>query len=481
MKKSIFLLSLILLLNILSFPQAVKSSTTITSVQVQGQSVHPASWESIIINSSDTITFFFSTDYKTTISDKTGYKLFLDDNQLESSENQFITLKNLAAGIHVFKASAYSLKKGELRPASLKFTVKNNAEIKNGTTPKEKDLENGGEGNKIIIYVLLGVIAILIIVIFILLKGRKGSNGNVSETQKSLPKDESEDYKYSYEKIKKEAKNLIEANNFLKIQITELKAYIKDLEDANVQLVTQKEKLQESNRQLSELQRQKDELFAIAVHDIKNPASIIKGLIELLTDYDLNAKEQQQIMQSLSETSIRIIDLAQKMSQVCARTQPEPEMLMEAASLKDIIDSVYKRNMAYANSKNIKLINNTSLNTPNVKVDKGKIDEVIDNLINNAIKYGPEGTVVQVKSFFNQSKVTVEINDTGAGFSEEDMKKVFQKGMTLSTMPTGGETRSGLGLWIVKKIIEDHGGKITLESKKGHGSRFIFDLPINKN
>jgi Signal transduction histidine kinase len=326
---------------------------------------------------------------------------------------------------------------------------------------------------------LVGIIALLSIsLIFLLfLKKNNKSAGNKSET---ATQEEIEDYKYSYEKLKKESKNLFDTNNFLKIQIQELKAYVKDLEDANVELVGQKEKLQDSKRQLEELQKQKDELFAIAVHDIKNPASIIKGLIELLTDYDLNAKDQQHIIQSLSETSNRIIDLAHNMAQVCARKKPEPEIMAEPGNIKEIIDSVCKRNMAYANNKGIKLINNTSFNIPKVSIDKSKMDEAIDNLVNNGIKYGPAGTIVQIKSFFNQTKITVEITDTGVGFSEEDMINVFQKGVTLSSEPTGGESRSGLGLWIVKKIIEDHGGRITLESKKGVGSKFIFELPIAK-
>lgn len=488
MKKFIAAISLSLLFIFEVFSQSNQLSTTITSVQVQGQSLLPAEWENLHLNSTDTITFFYNTPYQAEGSDKVNFKAYLDgkiiENGLDNSESQYVTLKKLSEGAHVFKVCGYSIKNGEFAPAIIQFRVLQAQQV--GASNNE--IKNQGNnilssfGNNMILYVLSAIILVLLVIIIYLIFSRrallKPEKEKRADKETEKKKEENTDYKYAYDKLKNESKNLFETNGFLKIQIQELKAYVKDLEDANVQLVSQKEKLLDSNRQLADLQKHKDDLFAIAVHDIKNPASIIKGLIDLLTDYDLNAQDQQKIIKSLSETSTRIIDLAQKMSQVCARTKPEPEIILEAASLKEIIDSVYKRNMAYANSKNIKLINNTSLNTPNVMVDKGKMDEVIDNLINNAIKYGPEGTIVQVKSFFNQSKVTVEIIDTGVGFSEEDLKNVFQKGKTLSANPTGGETQSGLGLWIVKKIIEDHGGQISLESKKGKGSRFLFDLPI---
>ena len=455
MKKllAVIALSIVLIINLYS--QSNQLNTTITSIQVQGQSLLPAEWENISLGGSDTITFFYNTPYKTAGTDKVNFKTFLDgkiiEAGLENSENQFVTLKNLPEGAHVFKVLAYSLKKGEFTPAVIQFRVK--AQLESAIQTQKKDTgvniektEKSGVGD-MLVYILSAVIALLLGVILFLLIKRKPAEKREVETVVKRNKEEMQDYKYAYEKLKTETKNLFETNGFLKIQIQELKAYVKDLEDANVQLVSQKEKLQESNRQLAELQKQKDDLFAIAVHDIKNPASIIKGLIDLLTDYDLNAQDQQHIIKSLSETSTRIIDLAQKMSVVCARSKPEPEITLESASIKDIIDSVCKRNMAYANSKNIKLINNTSMNIPNVNIDIGKIDEVVDNLINNAIKYGPEGTIVQVKSFFNQSKVTVEVNDTGVGFSEEDLQKVFQKGGNIKL--ESNRRRNPFGTWFM--------------------------------
>jgi len=487
MKKIYFLFSFFLLLNHLTFPQDGNFSTVITSVFVKGKSITPSRWNSLEITSNDSITIFFNTDYKKASESSVLFKKILDgvsaDSYAERQTDKYVLLSKLKTGSHVFQVNAYTTKGWQSAPAILKFFVRyvpvkwNVKPLTKADTAYNSQSVNPNSNFNMLTYILFGVILLLVLIIVYLLVKRKGE-------QKESPSNgswfEVEDYKYSYEKLKKEVKGLKDINDFLKIQLKELKAYVNDLEDANVQLVKQKEKLQDGKRQLEDLQKQKDDLFAVAVHDIKNPVSIIKGLIELLTDYDLNAKEQQQVMQSLTETSDRIVNLAQKMSLVCAKSKPEPEIELEPASIKDIIDSVCKRNMAYANNKGVKLINNTSPNLPLLNIDKSKMDEVMDNLINNAIKYGPQGTMVQVKSFFNNTTVTVEVTDTGVGFSDEDMFLVFQKGAMLSSQPTGGETRSGLGLWIVKKIIEEHEGRINLESKKGVGSRFIVELPIKQ-
>ncbi|MGE5399723.1 MAG: ATP-binding protein [Ignavibacteriales bacterium] len=307
-------------------------------------------------------------------------------------------------------------------------------------------------------------------------KGRIGKGNQIDLSNE----DELADLLYSYGKLKKEYSNLQDINHFLNQQINDLKRNIDNLEVANHQLSLQKEKLLNSKRQLEELQRQKDELYAMALHDIKNPAAAIKGYVELLESYDLNANEQQEIMQSLADTSSRIISLTQQMSLAIAKREPGPELKFEVSSVKKIADAVCNRNTAYALKKGIKLLNQTSPNTPGTKIDVSKIEEVMDNLVNNAIKYAPKGTTIQVRSYFNDSKITIEVTDNGVGLSEEECTHVFEKGVLLSPKPTGGETRSGLGLWIVKNIVEEHGGSVWVKSKTGAGSTFAFELPVRK-
>ncbi len=285
--------------------------------------------------------------------------------------------------------------------------------------------------------------------------------------------------------LKETIKNLRDENSVLKMQknsqknqIEVLKKHNVSLQDVNVSLSSQRDKLTKSKDQLEELQRKKEDLFAMAVHDIKNPAGAIKGYVDLLRSYDLNAVEQQEIMSHLVLTSSRIIEIAQSISVIMTEPDPSGGLKLNRSSIKTLIDHVVNRNNNYAEGKGIKIVNSSSPDTPDILIDENKLDEALDNLINNAIKFGYKDTLVQVRSYFNSTYVLVEVSDNGIGISKDDLSMAFNKGQRLSSMPTGGETSSGLGLWIVKTIVEDHGGKISVESKLGAGTKFTIQLPI---
>ncbi len=144
-----------------------------------------------------------------------------------------------------------------------------------------------------------------------------------------------------------------------------------------------------------------------------------------------------------------------------------------------MIYTVFTINGAYATKKGVRLVNRSSTSLPNFTFDPNKMREVLDNLINNALKFGTNGTEVFLESFFTDTKLTIEISDTGVGISDEDLKKVFTKGGKLSAKPTGDESSSGLGLWIVKKIVDAHNGNVWVKSKLGKGSTFIIEIPTN--
>lgn len=501
--KNIFLQALLLLLAASSLIYGRERTVVTSAYSSASGMIGKEKINEITIIPRDSVTFYFAVEEVTEGEEDIQYRVFLNgrlfEAGLKSAQHNFVSFGGLDEGEYVLKAQAYVPGRWDADPVVLRFIV---GEKKERTKAGIISEETGDNGGNIIMYVLVAVCILqFAVIIFLLLRkgklqapkaydGDKFADLEYSynklkreyDALKNTPSRQEEDpeLRNAYERLKREYGTLKETNGFLKQQIAGLKTYISDLETANVQLGQQKEKLLESKRQLEELQRQKDELYAIAIHDIKNPAAAIKGYVELLESYDLNANEQQEIMQSLANTSSRIIDLAQKMSLAVAQQQPEPVVQMDNASLKQITDDICKRNMAYANKKNVKLINNTSPNTPVTKLDPFRIEEAVDNLINNAIKYAPEETVVQVRTYFSDKSITLEVIDNGVGLSETECSQVFEKGALLSPKPTGGETRSGLGLWIVKKIIEEHGGRVWVKSKKGVGSTFGFELPVRQ-
>jgi signal transduction histidine kinase len=106
--------------------------------------------------------------------------------------------------------------------------------------------------------------------------------------------------------------------------------------------------------------------------------------------------------------------------------------------------------------------------------------QVLDNLVSNVVKYSPHGTRAYVRVKRNAEAVRVEVQDEGEGISPEDMKKLFGKFARLSAQPTGGEHSTGLGLSIVKKMVEAMNGKVWCESEFGNGATFIVELPQAK-
>lgn len=326
------------------------------------------------------------------------------------------------------------------------------------------------------IIVLIALVIIEFIIIIILFNS--GKKAKVASKEQIVQKMSS--LKHSINQLKTENESSENLSSQLKEKILILEEKIQLLEKANINLMKKKEELIAQKQKLEDLQKQKDELFAIAVHDIKNPAAAIKGYIELLESYDLTVQEQQEIIHNMLESSEQIFRLTKEITEIVAREETAAIIKKQMASIKEIIDNVCSQNQVYASSKEIKIINKSSMNIPKIRFDANKIEEVLDNLINNAVKYGPKGTSVQVLTFFTSEKLTVEISDDGAGLNEIDQQRAFDKGVRLTPKPTGNESSSGLGLWIVKKIIEEHSGKVYVKSKLGRGSTFGIELPIEK-
>lgn len=329
---------------------------------------------------------------------------------------------------------------------------------------------------------LLGIIAIISVfllfvgVIFYLLRknifGQKISEEILTEEKISSSQVEKlSKLKQENENLNKEIQFLEEKNRRLKLKIDQLKKIIAHLEE-------QKSQLEKNEAKLKELRLKKDETLVMFAHDIKNPASTIKNFVELLESYDLTAQEQNDILTGLVEISSRIIKLADEFSNVVAEEFEPFQINKGKTNIYRTIESVVKVNRVKANKKNIEIRLYQPKEELFVKIDEEKIKEVIDNYVGNAIKYCPEKSKIEIVVNKEKNFVTLEVIDNGFGLSEDEISLTFEKGIKLSNKPTGDETSSGLGLWIAKKIVEEHNGKVWVKSKKGFGSTFAFKIPI---
>ena len=283
--------------------------------------------------------------------------------------------------------------------------------------------------------------------------------------------------KEEYEKILSENAALKAELASMKGQIDAMNQRTAELSKRNKEVEEKLDKLTKSKNDLEELSKQKDELFAIVIHDIKNPAALIKNLVDLLRSYDLTANEQQEIIEDIAQTTLKIVKLSQEVTKILTLESGLMNLELEPAPINVIIEDVVTRNRVVAQKKKMTLFTELSNDLPDVEMDAQKIEEVLDNLISNAIKFTQEGGTVRVKAYKELRDIIVEVSDNGLGLSEDDVAKAFRRGQKLSASPTGGETSTGLGLWIVKKIIDAHHGRVWIKSILGKGSTFAFALP----
>jgi len=255
----------------------------------------------------------------------------------------------------------------------------------------------------------------------------------------------------------------------------------KHLAEQNRQLRQQVERLRAAKERLEQLQKEKDELLSRLVHDIKNPLLVIEELVQLLRHYDNNSTQMQQLLNDLAETTSRVLALSQQVSRLLALEGSDGLAFdVEAVNLTEILRSVIRRNAYLARRKSIEILEELP-DSMVAECDPQRIEEAFENVVSNAIKYSHANSIVFVRAKAGVTTHTIEIEDHGVGMSLEDMQRLFERGMQGSASPTSQEPSSGIGLWIVRRIIDRHNGTISVRSTQGEGTLVTITLPTTQS
>jgi len=238
------------------------------------------------------------------------------------------------------------------------------------------------------------------------------------------------------------------------------------------------ETLRASEAKLSELNAQKDKFFSIIAHDLLNPFNSIVGFSELLMDR-INEKDYKEIdeyAKIINQSSQQVKDLLMNLLEwsrtQIGRIQFKPENF-------DLVDLIVENKMLFdviAGQKAI-TINNVSPHEITVFADRPMISTVLRNLISNAIKFTRKGGKINISSEKRANDILVSVSDNGIGIAHGRLEKLFCIDKNDSTSGTNNEKGTGLGLILCKEFVENHGGKIWIESEEGKGSTFSFTLP----
>jgi two-component system phosphate regulon sensor histidine kinase PhoR len=243
-------------------------------------------------------------------------------------------------------------------------------------------------------------------------------------------------------------------------------------------------KLQIENERLIKIYSDKADIVSVDAHQIRTSLSALKWIIKMFLDGDLGKlnTEQENLMRKAYEGNERAINIVSELLLINRN-----ENIMEKKYVFEKIDLVEQINNSIfdfsgeAQSRGIEIIFLTTENKlPMIRADKEKFRVVLENLIENGIKYSDMHGKIFISLKQNDDIIEVSIKDTGIGISEEGQKRIFEKFYRDEEAKKRESTGSGIGLFTVKKIIEAHNGKIWFESKKNEGTTFFFTIPIFK-
>lgn len=240
------------------------------------------------------------------------------------------------------------------------------------------------------------------------------------------------------------------------------------------------EELKNRNKTLKELSDFKDDVLGIAAHDLRSPLSAIQMSATLLQNYanKMDENEKQEVLDGIAAKVKHMIKMLGELLDISVIESGNLVLKKKYAAFSDLLMEHYKQVIPHARSKTIDIKIDIPENLPKTEFDARKMGEVLDNLLTNAIKYTPAGGNVFVQAKKSDGFIEVCVQDTGVGIRESEIQKLFKKFSRTSSKPTGGESSTGLGLAIAKKIVDLHEGNIWAESTYGEGSRFYFTLPI---
>jgi len=275
-------------------------------------------------------------------------------------------------------------------------------------------------------------------------------------------------------------RRLIKSETVLKTNEQETTRLFNEVTRQNNELVNLQRELSKKNFELSKMNDLKNQYLGMVAHDLRNPINVISSFSEFLLEETVGilSEEHSKFLKIISESTHFMIRLIEDLLDISKIESGKLQLFKVEADIVEQIRKNVKLNQSIAGKKSITLVFNFK-GTIFIEFDPHKIEQVLNNLISNAIKFSNPGSDIHINLDEEPEKVVIRVKDSGKGISESDLSALFVPFKQVSASGTGGEKGTGLGLAIVQKIIEGHGGKIWVNSKINEGSEFFFSLPKN--
>jgi signal transduction histidine kinase len=236
--------------------------------------------------------------------------------------------------------------------------------------------------------------------------------------------------------------------------------------------------LQQARERLREMNNEKNEFMGIVAHDLRSPLTAIYGFSEMIQqEPEMDDQEVREFVGRIHDTAKLMSEMVQNLLDANRIECGELKLSMASADLNSMLSLQAESHRVRAAAKR-QTIHFASEPTPiTALVDSNVMVQVMENLLSNAVKYSPPGKPIHLRLRKLPDSVRFEVQDEGPGLSVEDQKQLFGKFARLSAKPTGGENATGLGLSIVKRMVEAMSGKVWCESEPGKGALFVVEFP----
>ena len=200
----------------------------------------------------------------------------------------------------------------------------------------------------------------------------------------------------------------------------------------------------------------------------------------MLEEETLDPATQREFLTTVQRQAQQLSEMVNNLLDLSKFDAGKMEFVQEPVALLDLLKQTISKLQGFAHQKEIKLVSGFPAHLPPIIGDKDRLEQVLTNLIGNAIKFSAAGQMVTISAAEDQAEILIAVKDHGIGIAAEELDEIFSRYYQANNKSERSAMGSGLGLHIAKKIIEAHKGKIWAESEAGQGSTFCFTLPTTK-
>lgn len=253
-----------------------------------------------------------------------------------------------------------------------------------------------------------------------------------------------------------------------------------ELSRLNNELVTMQRELARKNAELQRFDKLKNQFLGIVAHDLRSPLSIIVAYSDflLLEDQPSLSGRQRRFVGSIRSSSAFMVELVNDLLDVSAIESGSLELDLAATDAAELVEESVELHRVLGEKKQLSIELSIGDAIPELVVDRRRIEQVLNNVLGNAIKFSPVGTVIHVTLTRNDDEAILSIANSGQGIPSSEQQRIFEPYQRSRSRGTAGEKTTGLGLAIARRIVEAHKGRIWVESVEGEGATFHVALPL---